>query len=165
MNSGKRLEQQWRKSAKKIDGLFYYRFRDGTATYYGGGQDGIRFQQRNICDAMMFYSPLLFLLEMKSTRGSSLPFGNIRYEQLKELCTSSRHRNVLAGFIVYFEAKGLCFFASANSVKDYIDTALRKSLPLDWFRDNSCPIAIKPLRVNVEYEIGDFLTRCLCGKN
>ena len=36
MNAGKRFEADWRDSIAKAENVWYYRFRDSPATYYGG---------------------------------------------------------------------------------------------------------------------------------
>lgn len=161
LNSGKRFEQQWRKCARKVPELFFYRLRDGTATYYGGSQDGIRFQQSNMCDVMMFLSPLLFLLELKSTKGSSLPLKNIRKDQLSDLLESGKHKHVLAGFVVYFADKQVCYFASAATINAFKESNDRKSIPLDWFERLGRKVAVIPLKVNVDFDVGKFVTGCL----
>lgn len=48
MNAGKRFEADWRESIAKAENVWYYRFRDSPATYYGGAQEGIRFAADNI---------------------------------------------------------------------------------------------------------------------
>lgn len=165
LNNGKRFEAQWRKCAKKMDELLFYRFRDGTATYYGGGQDGIRFQQSNMCDVMMFASPLLFLLELKSTKGSSLPLKNIRTDQVDDLRDSSKYKHVIAGFVVYFADKQECYFASARSIQSYKDSTTRKSIPLEWFKELCQKVDVVPLRVNVDYDVKKFVRECMSDYN
>ena len=71
MNAGKRFEADWRESIAKAENVWYYRFRDSPATYYGGAQDGIRFAADNICDCLVYAYPCLHLFELKTVETPS----------------------------------------------------------------------------------------------
>ena len=96
MNSGKLFERQFRKSCSKVDGLFYYRFKDSPSSWMNGENTGIRFTNDNICDAMLYKKPTLYLLELKAHGGSSLPFSCIRKNQIDGLHDASSYNGVVA---------------------------------------------------------------------
>lgn len=158
MNAGKRMEQQWRKSALRVPLLYYKRMNDGTATFYGGqAQDGVRFQKENPYDCFMYLSPQLYLLELKSHKGSSLPIHAIRGTQLDHLSSVKGTPGIEAGFVVYFAEKQECWFVDGWMVKEFIRSTERKSIPLAWFRENGVQIDVVEKRTNVEYDVQKFL--------
>lgn len=65
-NQGKIFEQDFR-SSLPLDNpnLFFYRFKDGTANWGDRNNPNVRFQQKNVCDCMIFYKGYLFLIELK----------------------------------------------------------------------------------------------------
>jgi len=157
MNNGKVMEQQFRKSAKKVPGLFFYRLRDGTASFYGGKEDSrIRFQQRNIADVVMFKTPVLYLLELKTHNGASLPRAKVRENNLKDLAEAAEYSNVVSGFIVDFAERGKAFYVDSRRVKQFLEDADRKSIPIAWFEQNGVRVGIQQLKVNKLYDVKTF---------
>lgn len=152
MNAGKQFETDFRKSVP--EGVFFYRFRDGTASW--GGGENTRFQQSNICDCMMF-NGILYLLELKSHKGKSLPFSAIRQNQITELSKASTYPKIIAGFIVNFRDVEKTFFVLAPKVEYFITHEERKSIPIAWFEENGVIIPQKKLRVNYRYELDRLL--------
>ncbi len=157
-NAGKVMEQQFRKSAKKVPGLFFYRLRDGTASFYGGAQDNrIRFQQRNIADVVMFQTPVMYLLELKTHNGASLPLTAIRENNLKDLADAAQYSNMVSGLIVDFPERGRAYFADARAVQRFMRSQERKSIPILWFDLNGILIESRTLQVNRVYDVRGFV--------
>ena len=153
MNSGKRFENAFRNSVG--DKIFFYRFRDGTSSW--GESDLTRFQQTNMCDCELFDGNRLFLLELKSIMGKSLPFSKIKEHQLKELNEASNYKNIVSGFIIEFSSVDRCFYISARDMKDYIENSGRKSIPISYLETNGLEIEVKKLRVNIRLNIQKFV--------
>lgn len=154
MNSGKLFEKQWRKSAKDVEGLFYYRFKDSPTSWINNqGKSGLRFTNDNICDVLMFYSPILFLLELKSHAGKSLPISVIRKNQLNGLNEASNYANIKAGLLVFFSSVNKCFFADIKKVYSFIEKSERKSIPISFFEKYGLEIPVKQLRTNYMYDV------------
>lgn len=152
-NTGKRFEDNFRES---VGGeIFFYRFRDGTSSW--GRNGATRFQQTNMCDCEMFDGERLFLLELKSVIGKSLPFGNIKDHQLNELVEASCHKNIVAGFIIEFSSVDRCFFIGAKDMAYYMNNSGRKSVPLSYLESKGLEIEVKKLRVNVRLDIEKFI--------
>ena len=152
-NTGKRFEDNFRES---VGGeLFFYRFRDGTSSW--GGNGATRFQQTNICDCEIFDGERLFLLELKSVIGKSLPFNNIKDHQLNELVEASCHKNIVAGFIIEFSSVDRCFFIGAREMDWYIKNSGRKSVPLSYLESKGLEIGVNKLRVNIRLDIEKFI--------
>ena len=153
MNSGKRFEQNFKKSIPKD--IFFYRFRDGSSSW--GGNDKVRFQQTNICDCMMFDGEYLFLLELKSTKGKSLPYSNIKEHQIDDLLWASEFANVICGLVIEFADINECYFIEINGFKKYKNESNRKSLPVDFCRNKGIKIGVEKLKINSKFDIKQFL--------
>lgn len=158
MNAGKVMERQWRKSAMRVPNLYYHRMNDGTATFYGGqGQTGVRFQKENPYDCFMFLCPCLYLIELKSHKGGSIPLNAIRNVQLLNLSAVKDVDGIEAGFVVHFVDKGECWFADGWKVREFAETTERKSIPLAWFQENGVRIGLVEKRTNTEYDVSGMI--------
>lgn len=153
LNSGKRFEQQWKDSIPP--NVFFYRFRDGTSAW--GDQGNTRFQQSNMCDCEMFDGQNLYLLELKSHKGKSLPLSAIRKNQLDELLKASTYKNIVAGFIVNYADVGQTFFIPATNVIDFITDGERKSIPLVWCERFGIKINGILKKVNYKWDVENFI--------
>lgn len=153
LNSGKRFEQNWKNSIP--EDIFYYRLRDGSSSWDKSKKT--RFQQTNICDCLIFDGEILFTLELKSTKGKSLPFSNIKNHQIKDLLWSSEFANVISGFIIEFSSINECYFIEINLFKSFLENCNRKSLPVSFCREKGLKIGTKELKVNRMFEVEKFL--------
>lgn len=152
MNNGKRFEDNFKKSVPKD--VFYYRFKDGTASWDGANT---RFQSFNICDCMIFSNKRLYLLELKSTMGKSLPLSRIRQSQLRELTETLVFEDVVAGLVINFSDTEDTFFLHIDKLVGFINRDERKSIPLTYLEEHGVRIENKKLKVNYKYKVGKFL--------
>lgn len=154
-NKGKIFEQNFKKSVPSS--IFYYRFRDGTGNFNGQKNENVRFQQKNMCDCMLFDGNNLYLLELKNHKGSSLPFSCIRENQLKELSMAQYYSNVISGIIINFEDNEKCYFMFINQITDFIRTSDRKSIPIKYCQENGILIEMEKLKTNYKYNINKMI--------
>lgn len=153
-NNGKIFEEEIKKSIPSY--CFYYRFKDGTGNFTGLKNENVRFQAKNICDCMVMGREFLYLLELKNTEVPSLPFANIRGNQLDGL-TNINHFRIKCYFVVCFRKKERCFFAAADKVKEFIENTDRKSIPLAWFEENAIEVEMTKVRVKYKYNLDKVL--------
>lgn len=106
MNRGKDFEQKFREQLQADFDVT--RIADNTAGYMGG---------RNICDFMAYRFPNLFYLELKTTKGNTLPFSNITDNQYSGLIEKESIMGVGAGYIVWFLEHDKTFFVSGKCLK------------------------------------------------
>lgn len=154
MNNGKRFEQNFRKSVP--DDIFYYRFKDSASSYYGGNER-LRFSNNNICDCMLFDSNKLYLLELKSTKGKSIPFKNFRENQLKELALAQYYKNIIAGIVIEFSELDRAFFMCISDITDFMRIGSRKSIPIEYCVEKGIEIEITKKRVNNSFNVRKLL--------
>lgn len=151
-NSGKRFEENFKNSVS--ENIFYYRFKDGTSAW--SKQEKTRFQARNICDCLLFDGELLYLLELKSHKGKSLPLSAIRENQIKDLYDTVRYAKIVAGLVVNFADTEETFFMPIKLAHKWFYNGVRKSIPINEFRENCTQINAYKKRTNYYYLIDEF---------
>jgi len=154
MKTGKRFENNFKKSVPSD--IFFYRFKDGSSAW--GGNDKVRFQSSNICDCELFDGNRLYLLELKSIKGKSIPFGNIRENQLKELSEAQKFKNIIAGIVIEFNELERAFFIDIKNVIEFMKTSDRKSIPLDYLEIEGIEIEVTKKRTNCNFNIRKLLS-------
>lgn len=156
-NEGKKFEEDFKKSCDNTDGVFFYRLKDGSASW--GGNDLTRFQAKNDFDNFIYSIYGLCLLELKSTLGKSLPLGNIKQSQIDGL-NKAANKNIdklYAGFIINYRDCEETYYISVQQLNDFINKNERKSIPIDFCRDNGLCLQSKKLKVRYRYNINEFI--------
>jgi recombination protein U len=131
INHGKIFENDFIKSFK--DETFTYRFKDSASSWQGGEQS--RFTPTNICDFMVYTKGLLWLLELKSHMGKSLPLTCIREKQIAGLLNAFE-KGVRAGLIINFREVNRTYYLPIYSVMQFLQEQDRKSIPIDWIESH-----------------------------
>ena len=117
----------------------------------------VRFQQKNISDAMIFYKGFLFIIELKSHRGKSLPFSCIRDNQFKEMYEASFKKNVFPIVIIFFSDLEECFALKMTDIIELRSKNISKSISLLFVREKGVRIDCRKLQTHYRFEIQDFL--------
>lgn len=155
--NGKRFENNFKRSIPK--NIFFYRFRDGSSSW--GGNEKVRFQQANICDCMMFDGYILYLLELKSTKGKSLPLNNIKQHQITDLLDASKYLNVVCGFVIEFSELNECYFLEIRRFLEFLEETDRKSIPLVFLQNKGIKIGVEKKKINSKFNIEKFAIQVL----
>ena len=140
-NKGKQFEQDFQESCKSQ--LSLIRLKDPGSSFNikcaGCPKQITRFSPRNICDFIGYLYPNMFLLELKSTKGTSMPFKNIikskTDKRLQQMVHLSEKKGIKAYIVFNWRKKGGMDTTVAVSVVDvrvYIDRSERKSIPFGW---------------------------------
>lgn len=174
MNAGKRFEADWRASIVKDARVWYYRFNDSPATYYGGAQEGIRFAMDNICDCQVYAYPCLHLIELKTvaTPSASLTsmFGALdpkkgqyrKEKHLRDMAAAAQRTGITASVVINYRAKEHTYACSAEWILDFLAKAKgggRKSIPEQWCREHGLEVGSRKLRVNYRYDVAGLIER------
>lgn len=124
-NEGKKFELDLKSSIP--DTCWLYRLRDNASSFANG--TNTRFTSTNICDYILFddITKTMFLIECKSTKGTSIPLSMIRDNQIKGLKDAGNHM-LVAGFLINFRNdKNDTYFISINNFSDMINDIKKKS--------------------------------------
>ena len=81
--------------------------------------------------------------------GSSSWGGNLLW------CSS--YQNVIAGFVIEFSELSECYFVEINQFNAFYDTTNRKSLSLQFCRENGIKIGVEKKKINSRFDIEKFL--------
>ncbi len=149
IKSGKRFEQNFKNSVP--EDVLYYRFRDGTSAW--GQGENTRFQASNMCDCFLFHVNRLIFCELKNHKGKSIPFTAIRENQLLEMQKAGTYVGVSPMLIVNFEDVEECYALNMYAVQKYIDMDIRKSIPIDYFKEFGIQIPCTRKKVNTVYDL------------
>lgn len=114
---------------------------------------------KNPCDFLVYssISKKLLLLELKSCKGKSCPFSNIKTHQISKLYEYSKKDGVEAYFIFNFREVNQTFAVTAQKIHDFYEQAERKSFCLEWCRNNGILIESKLKRIQYSYDISVLL--------
>lgn len=147
-NEGKLFEQDLKNSVPET--CWIYRLRDNASSFAGGSNT--RFTSSNICDYILFddASKTLFLIECKSTKGTSIPLTMIRDNQINGLLDAGKH-NLVAGFIINFRNKDNdTLFISIENFYNMIGSVNKKSFNLKDLYDHAA-IKIHNIKKRTRY--------------
>ena len=146
--SGKKFEEDFKNSFSKK--LFIYKLKD--AGGWGKAKE-TRFTISNMCDYIAFTGKTLLLLELKSTKGKSIPFDRIRKNQYRDLEKETGKENVIPAVVFNFRDTEETILVHINTLIEYKNTTERKSYPLNWIKDNGVIIGQEKKRTRYKYNI------------
>lgn len=151
-NPGKIFEDCIKESVPET--CWIYRLRDNASSFAGG--DKTRFASSNICDFIAYddISRTLFLWELKSTSGTSVPLSMIRKNQVEGLVKASEH-DLVAGFIINFRNENNdTFFIYIENFIEMIQNLNKKSFNINDLENNEAiKIDNKKKRTRYVYDI------------
>ena len=139
MNEGKKFEQDFTKSLT----CFNYRLRDA-----GGwsNADNTRFTTSNLCDMIIFNDGVLYLTELKSVIGKSLP----KPKQLDGLC-EIEFSNVYPCVIVNFRSLEQTYIIRANLFQSKLIELGKVSLNVNDIKEIGQLIPQQKIRTRYKY--------------
>lgn len=147
-NIGKIFEEEIKASIPPA--VFIERYKDDTAGFYGVS---------NPADYRLYKYPYTYLWELKSHKGKSLPLTNIRYNQLFGLAKAVQYIGVHGGYIINFRDLQETYYISVQRLTGFVadNSRKRKSIPVDWCRDNGIKIEQEKKRVRYSYNIAKLM--------
>lgn len=169
MNSGKKFENDWKKSIKNIEQIYYYRLKDSPS---GFGQDSkfTRFTNNNPYDCYGFYNFHLFPMELKHTKNGSISIQRyktdknkmIKLHQIEGLTEASHYKGIWAGFVFNFinEEKDInhTYWLSIIDFNQFLKENAKKSInEKDTIIYNGILINAEKKRVNYIYNVLELL--------
>lgn len=153
-NEGKKFEIDFKNSIPAD--AYIYKLKDA-----GGWSNAsnTRFTISNMCDFIMYSKPTLYLLELKSTKGKSLPFSNIKDNQVKELLAASNTEGIQAGLVINLRSVNETYYLNIKDFKKYVETTERKSISLDYLRSEGILIEQELKKTRYRYNIKEFIKK------
>jgi recombination protein U len=156
MNSGKIFEKNFKASIPQD--VFYYRLRDSTASFYGGGDgSNIRFQQSNMADCIIFGNRTLFICELKSHKGKSIPFNCIRKNQIEQLTAAAKFPFIIPALVIFFPDVERCFSVHINDWNNLVDASKKKSANIAEIEQAGFEVRTRKLKTNFRYDVAKMI--------
>ena len=155
MNVGKRFEADIKASIPQ--NILFYRFKDSPASFNSFNQDSnIRFTASNVCDCMIFRSPQLYFLELKTTQGKSYSLNDSAYKQLERFRNLGDYENIIKAFIINFRELEKTYFVTTYQLESFLMRSGKKSIKAIECAEIGILISQKKLRTNYRYQIEDI---------
>lgn len=155
-NAGKLFELDIKSSVP--DRCWLYRLRDNASSFAGGANT--RFTSSNICDYILFdgKTKTLFLIECKSTKGTSVPLSMIRENQIKGLIEAGKHC-LVAGLLINFRnANNDTFFIRIDDYVAMVENIDKKSFNIkDLMENGAVRLDCEKKRSRWKYNIEKFV--------
>lgn len=153
MNTGKKFEEDIKKSID--DTAFLYRLRDSGGSWQGGEKS--RFTPSNICDFILFKSPRMYLLELKSHKGKSIPYTVIK--QLDKLLDVANRKleNLQCYLLLNFADLEETYLIEVESVASIKESKSRKSLSIEDVREYGYKVDQVKKKVRYRYKLLECL--------
>lgn len=139
MNVGKVFENDVKESLKD-QGLFVIRLKDDAVN--------LTSRTKNLCDFIVFKTPFLILLELKSYKGFSIPLANIT--QRAGLEHTTKYKKILPLLLLNYRDFEETYFLHIDYLQ-LIDK--RKSISLDFCRKYGVLVPQKKKKVHYTYSI------------
>lgn len=108
----------------------------------------------NPCDFILLTPYKGIMLELKTTKEKRLARSNIRDHQL-EILSMADKLDITSYFVVNFREFDETYLLPAGRAKDYFNTG-KKSIPIDWFRENTVRVPQIKKRTRSWYEYAVF---------
>lgn len=156
-NEGKKFEQDIKTSFPKD--FYVERYKDDTAGFKGVA---------NPADFRAFKSPYLFLVELKSHKGVSIPLDRIRSAQLQGMAKAVVNEGIFGGFLFNYRELEETYYVPVLEVantyyivndegKFEVNPDGRKSIPVEWCREVGKKISQKKKKVRYTYDLEKWL--------
>jgi penicillin-binding protein-related factor A (putative recombinase) len=146
--TGKAFEEDFKRSLCKT--IYPLRLKDSASSWNGGTMS--RFTIKNPCDFVL-YNPSnrqMYMLELKHTNSKSLPFGNIKKNQIEGLTKSDKF-GIVSGFVI--KTKDGTFYLDIKDFNEFVATTSRKSIPLELLSTKGIFIPSEKIRKNYRYDL------------
>lgn len=150
---GKVFEEEIKKSFPQD--FYIERYKDDTAGFYGVS---------NPADYRLYKYPYTFLLELKTHKGKSLPIDKIRPNQIQGMARAVLPKGIYGGFIINFRELEETYYITVQDMIRYINSTERKSIPVEWCRENGVRIEQEKKRVRYSYDLRSWLGRYFDGQ-
>lgn len=160
-NAGREFERQFKNSCPKD--VFIYKIKDNP----NFSNDSMSISSKNPFDFIMYSYPNLFLIEMKSTKGSSFSFSEkiIKKHQRDSLQLANNYYGIYAGFIFNFRPRklkngyteNLTFYIGISTLNEFIDLTNKKSINIEDCRMLGIEIESNRKITRYDYNVTKFI--------
>lgn len=159
-NEGKKFEIDIKGSVPEE--VYYLRIIDPALSFGQGEASKTRFTPSNPFDCIMYCYPNLFLLELKSTKGTSISFKGsspmIKEKQIAELQRGSKFKGIISGFLFNFRTTDNTYFMPIDNFITFINSTDKSSInEKDIITNKAIVVKGELKRTRHKYYLGEFI--------
>ena len=129
MNVGKEFESNIKNSIdnfKENREIFFYRFKDSPISW--NNTNNTSFTVSNVCDCFMFKSPVLAMVELKTTKGKAYSITKQGFKQIEKLSKLGEYKNLKKGFIINFRDLNVTYYIELKHFLNFLSDTGKKSI-------------------------------------
>jgi len=145
-NQGKKFEQDILNSVPK--NVYKHRIKDSTMRFKG---------DNNVCDMFLFKDDTLYMLELKSTKASAIPYTSIAPNQFEGLLIASEFLGIKAGFLFNFREYEETYYIDIKEAIEFKNTSNRMSYPIKFAREKGIKIDQTLKRTRYRYDVNKMI--------
>ena len=101
----------------------------------------------------MFSQCNLFLLELKSHKGRSLPFSCIKLKHLEDMVKANEFKGIHSYIVINFRDELETYAVYAHRILKFMQTTDRKSIPISFCQENGVLIPQHKKKVHFKYDV------------
>lgn len=112
-----------------------------------------RFQSKSKPDFFVFHKGRLFIFELKSHKGVSIPLQSIKDHQIDYLRDRDRYHDVICGLVINMRDHEETYFIEISVFNEFTKDYSRKSIPLEYLRECGVPVKSFKNVTNYKYDV------------
>jgi len=160
-NAGKIFESSFKDSIPSD--CYYLRLKDPASSFGAQENKTLRFSVSNPFDALLYSSPNIFTLELKSTKSTAFSFKGktpmIKPSQIKGLTESSKFEGVISGLVFNMrEPTNKTYFLHIVNFNEFAASTTKSSInEKDIINAGAVAIDCRLKKVKYSYRIREFI--------
>lgn len=110
-----------------------------------------------MCDCVLFGNRTLYLCELKSHQGKSIPFNCIRENQIEQLTAAAKFPFIIPALVIFFPECERCFAVEINDWNNLVDASKKKSANISEIALAGYGVGVTKLKVNYRYDVAKMM--------
>ena len=106
-----------------------------------------------MCDCLLFGNKTLFLCELKSHNGKSIPFNCVRQNQIDQLTAAAKFPFIVPALVIFFPDVEKCWAVHIDDWNNLVDASKKKSANIAEIAQAGFEVGVTKLKVNFKYDV------------
>lgn len=114
-----------------------------------------------MADCILFGNRTLFLCELKSHNGKSIPFNCVRENQIEQLTKAAQFPFIVPALVIFFPDVERCFAIHILDWNNLVDASKKKSANIAEIAQAGFEVGVKKLKTNYRYDVQTMMNDLL----
>ena len=110
-----------------------------------------------MADCIIFGNRTLFICELKSHKGKSIPFNCIRKNQIEQLTAAAKFPFIIPALVIFFPDVERCFSVHINDWNNLVDASKKKSANIAEIEQAGFEVRTRKLKTNFRYDVAKMI--------